>query len=116
MWIDALAKEMYNVGVAFEVLDEREQTPNGWKKVTGYLVCDVKMDFTRKALMGTRCLIQWDHFSPRWCPGRAYGLLSPMLHSMDWISSQQTLGMPTYRLHHLRRITLFVVLSLGLKM
>ena len=47
--MDALAKEMYNVGVAFEVLDEREQAPNGWKKVTGHLVWDVKMEFTRKA-------------------------------------------------------------------
>ena len=49
MWMDALAKEMYNVGVAFEVLDEREKAPNAWKKVTGYLIWDVKMDFTRKA-------------------------------------------------------------------
>ena len=49
MWMDALAKEMDNVGVAFEVLDEREQAPNGWKKVTGHLVRDVKMDFMRKA-------------------------------------------------------------------
>ena len=49
LWMDAQAKEKYNVGVAFEVLDEREQAPNGWKKVTGHLVWDVKMDFTRKA-------------------------------------------------------------------
>ena len=32
MWMDAQAKEMCNVGVAFEVLDDREQAPNGWKK------------------------------------------------------------------------------------
>ena len=38
MWMDTLAKEMYNVGVAFEVLDEGQQSPNGWKKVTGHLV------------------------------------------------------------------------------
>ena len=49
MWMDTLAKEMYNVGAAFEVLDEREQAPNGWKKVSGHLVWDVKMDFMRKA-------------------------------------------------------------------
>ena len=49
MWMDTLAKEMYNVGAAFEVLDEREQAPNGWKKVIGHLVWDVKMDFMRKA-------------------------------------------------------------------
>ena len=49
MWRDALKKEMYNVGVAFEILDEGAHTPHGWKRVTGHLVWDVKMDFTRKA-------------------------------------------------------------------
>ena len=49
MWSDALKKEMYNVGVAFEILDEGAHTPHGWKRVTGHLVWDVKMDFTRKA-------------------------------------------------------------------
>ena len=29
MWMDALAKEMYNVGVAFEVLGKGQQAPNG---------------------------------------------------------------------------------------
>ena len=49
MWMDTLAKEMYNVGVAFKVLDEGQKAPNGWKKVIGHLVWDVKMDFMRKA-------------------------------------------------------------------
>ena len=49
MWRDALQKEMYNVGVAFEILDEEAHAPHGWKRVTGHLVWDVKMDFTRKA-------------------------------------------------------------------
>ena len=49
MWMDALAREMYNVGVAFEVVDEGQKAPNGWKKVTRHLVWDVKMDLTRKA-------------------------------------------------------------------
>ena len=49
MWRDALKKEMYNVGVAFETLDEGAHAPHGWKRVTGHLVWDVKMDFTRKA-------------------------------------------------------------------
>ena len=48
MWRDALKKEMYNVGVAFEILDEGAHA-HGWKRVTGHLVWDVKMDFTRKA-------------------------------------------------------------------
>ena len=49
MWRDALKKEMYHVGVAFEILDEGAHVPHGWKRVTGHLVWDVKMDFTRKA-------------------------------------------------------------------
>ena len=49
LWRDALKKEMYNVGVAFEILDEGVHAPHGWKQVTRHLVWDVKMDFTRKA-------------------------------------------------------------------
>ena len=49
LWRDALKKEMYNVGVAFEILDEGVHVPHGWKQVTRHLVWDVKMDFTRKA-------------------------------------------------------------------
>ena len=49
MWMDALAKEMYNIGVAFEVLDKGQQASNHWKKVIEHLVWDVKMDFMRKA-------------------------------------------------------------------
>ena len=49
LWRDTLRKEMYNVGVAFEILDEGAHLPHGWKQVTGHLVWDVKMDFTRKA-------------------------------------------------------------------
>jgi hypothetical protein len=48
-WKDALAKEMTEVGVAFEVLDEGVPAPKGTSEVTGHLVWDVKMDFTRKA-------------------------------------------------------------------
>ena len=40
---------MHNVGVAFEVLPERHNSPVGWSKVTGHIIWDVKMDFTRKA-------------------------------------------------------------------
>ena len=49
MWRDALRKEMCNVRVAFEILDEGTHAPHGWKRVTRHLVWDVKMDFTRKA-------------------------------------------------------------------
>ena len=49
LWRDALKKEMYNVRVAFEILDEGVHAPHGWNRVTGHIVWDVKMDFTRKA-------------------------------------------------------------------
>ena len=40
---------MLNVGVAFEILPSGTRAPQGWREVTGHLVFDVKMDFTRKA-------------------------------------------------------------------
>ena len=48
-WIDAIKKEMHNVGIAFEILDSDVALQVGFHKVTGYLVFDMKMDFTRKA-------------------------------------------------------------------
>ena len=57
-WQDALAKEMTNVGIAFEVLEQGQKAPVGWSKASGHLVWDVKMDFTRKArwvLDGYKC-------------------------------------------------------------
>ena len=49
LWRDALAKEMKNVGVAFDVLEDHQRVPVGWTKASGHLIWDVKMDFTRKA-------------------------------------------------------------------
>ena len=48
-WQDALAKEMYNVSIAFQILEDHEHLPVGYTKSSGHLVFDVKMDFTRKA-------------------------------------------------------------------
>ena len=48
-WRKAIEKEMHNVGIAFEILDPDAHVPVGWNKVTGHLVFDIKMDFTRKA-------------------------------------------------------------------
>ena len=48
-WKDAIDKEMKNVAVAFEILDDKTRIPIGWTKSSGHLVFDVKMDFTRKA-------------------------------------------------------------------
>lgn len=48
-WTKSILKEMQNVGIAFQILENQESVPVGWQKVTGHLVFDVKMDFTRKA-------------------------------------------------------------------
>ena len=48
-WSKALAKEMLNVGIAFDILEDDASMPVGWDKVTGHIIFDVKMDFTRKA-------------------------------------------------------------------
>jgi hypothetical protein len=40
---------MYNVLVAFKILEENEHLPVGDTKSSGHMVFDVKMDFTRKA-------------------------------------------------------------------
>ena len=40
---------MHNVGIAFQVLETGKQAPPGWRHVTGHIVWDLKMDFTRKA-------------------------------------------------------------------
>jgi hypothetical protein len=49
LWMSAWEKEMTNVSIAFEILDEGEPAPNDWKQSSGHLIWDVKMDFTRKA-------------------------------------------------------------------
>ena len=48
-WRDVIALEMYNVGVAFEILKDGAKALPGWSKASEHLVFDVKMDFGRKA-------------------------------------------------------------------
>ena len=47
-WINAIKKEMYDVGIAFDILEDNVSIPMGYRKVTGRIVFAVKMDFTRK--------------------------------------------------------------------
>ena len=49
LWKDALEMEMYNIGVAFEILEDEKTAPAGYTKVSGHLIWSVEMDFTRKA-------------------------------------------------------------------
>ena len=48
LWGDVIQLEMANVKVTFEILDKWQPIPIGWKKSSGHLVFDVKIDFTRK--------------------------------------------------------------------
>ena len=48
-WEDAISKHMTEVGVNFEVLEDRKAASISWKKVTGHMLCNVNMDFTQKA-------------------------------------------------------------------
>lgn len=49
LWRKAYLKEMSQVNVAFEYLARGQRAPEGWKKASGHIIWDVKMDFTRKA-------------------------------------------------------------------
>ena len=40
---------MYDVGITFEILEDNASISMGHRTVTGYLVFDVKMEFTRKS-------------------------------------------------------------------
>ena len=42
---------MYNISVTFEILENEMRAPIGWKKTSGHLIWDLKIDFTRKALL-----------------------------------------------------------------
>lgn len=48
-WAKSIRKEMTNVGIAFEILPQGTDPPPGWRKASGHLVFDVKMDLTRKS-------------------------------------------------------------------
>ena len=48
-WRDAILKEMLNVSIAFEIMEDDEHLPVEYQLATCHLIFDVKMDFTRKA-------------------------------------------------------------------
>ena len=49
LWKDALEMEMYNICVAFEILEDGKTAPAGYTKASGHLIWSAKIDFTRKA-------------------------------------------------------------------
>ena len=40
---------MYNIGVAFEILEDEKTAPAGYTKVSGHQIWSLRMDFTREA-------------------------------------------------------------------
>ena len=48
-WNQAILKEMRNVKIVFDILDNDSNIPIGYKFLTVHMIFDVKMDFTRKA-------------------------------------------------------------------
>ena len=118
LWRDALKKEMYNVRVAFEILDEGVHAPHGWKQVTRHLVWDVKMDFTRKA----RWVLD-GHKMPDPIGSTYAGVVSresvhialtyAALNDLDVLLP--TSRMPIYKPCHHKRTTLFVAQGLVLR-
>ncbi len=55
LWADAIAKEMKNIRVAFNILPDGTMAPGGYKKIPCHMIFDIKMvDFTRKARLVAR--------------------------------------------------------------
>ena len=49
-WVDAFAKEMKDIRVAFKILLDGQSTPIGYQKIPCHMIVDIKMeDFCRKA-------------------------------------------------------------------
>ena len=48
-WRDAIAMEMSSIGVAFDILENGQVAPVGFKRTSSHIIFDVKMDFTCKA-------------------------------------------------------------------
>ena len=52
LWTDAIAKEMTNVSVAFQVLEDDAKVPVGYAQMRCHIIFDIKIDgFKRKARM-----------------------------------------------------------------
>ena len=51
LWIDAIKRKMENVSVAFEVIEDGKRPSLANKKVPFHMIYDIKMDFTRKAIL-----------------------------------------------------------------
>jgi hypothetical protein len=48
-WRKSIKKEMTNVGIAFQILDDSEPLPYGFTRVTGHVIFDVEMSLEQKS-------------------------------------------------------------------
>ena len=48
-WRNAIQKELGNVAISFEIMEDDEVLPQGFKVASCHIIFDVKMNFTRKA-------------------------------------------------------------------
>jgi hypothetical protein len=54
LWVDAIAKEMKEVHIAFNILPDGHSVPIGYQKISCHMIFDVKMeDFRQKARLVT---------------------------------------------------------------
>ena len=44
MWNDAIAKDMKNVKIAFDIIPDGEHVLNGYKQVSCHMIFDVKIE------------------------------------------------------------------------
>ena len=49
LWRDAIKKEMTNLKVAFDILDDDRPMTPGYKRASGHMIFDVRMTLERKA-------------------------------------------------------------------
>ena len=49
LWRDALNREMNNLQVAFDILQDKRSLPPGYTKSSGHIIFDVRMTLERKA-------------------------------------------------------------------
>ena len=103
-WRDAIDKEMKNVSIAFEILEENQHLPPGYTRASAHIIFDVKMDFTRKA----RWVLD-GHRTPD-PEGSTYAGL--MRHSTVLMSWPPTYEMLIFRPQCHRNISSFVALNL----
>ena len=83
LWRDTIQKEIFNVSIAFDILDLDEHAQVGYGYVGTNLIFDVKMDFTRKARLiagGHMTDLPENQYTMVYYPDKFIGLQCRLLH------------------------------------